>query len=97
MPQRFVRSLFPVTSALLGTGPDKTRVTKVHRADWPLRSCIGGERGPYRLVTSGARVRCPVAFLASSDRLVLEKLDTSPRNEIVVEVDAAREDARRVR
>ena len=69
-------------------------MTKVHRADWPLRSCIGGERGPYRLVTSVARIRCPVAFLASSDRLVLEKLDTSPRDEIIVEFEAAREDVR---
>lgn len=55
-----------------------------------LRSRIGGERGPRRLVTSGGRNRRPVAFLASSNRLVLQKVDTPPRDEIIIKVEAAR-------
>lgn len=60
-----------------------------------LRSRIGGERGPCHIVTSVARIRRPVAFLASSDRLMLQKVDTPPRYEIIVKVEAAKEDARK--
>lgn len=56
---------------------------------------IGGEHGLHRLVTPAARICRSFAFLASSDRLVLQEVDTPPRYEVIVEVEAVHEDAGR--